>query len=189
MRITVTGSRCPTRRRTCRVSACCSEWTPIRPVRLVRAGPARELPGPEPVGDVGPLVVACGTLSYLVPQEFGLRTGTLWLELIDDDRGDRLRLTSLGGDFCWSATRYAPQALFAAGNASDLREDGRLVVCLDAAHRGSGPGHAGPTSSRSTGSDRDDTSWPTGWNWSPRCRGWRGRRRTPGLIACRIGWR
>lgn len=116
---------------------------------------------------------------YLVPQEFGLRTGTLWLELIDDDRGDRLRLTSLGGDFCWSATRYAPQALFAAGNASDLREDGRLVVCLDAAHRGSGPGHAGPTSSRSTGSDRDDTSWPTGWNWSPRCRGWRGRRRTP----------
>ncbi|MDX3406070.1 glycoside hydrolase family 2 TIM barrel-domain containing protein [Streptomyces sp. ME02-6977A] len=81
---------------------------------------------------------------YLVPQEFGLRTGTLWLELIDDDRGDRLRLTSLGGDFCWSATRYAPQALFAAENASDLREDDRLVVCLDAAHRGVGTGACGP---------------------------------------------
>ncbi|WP_166853019.1 glycoside hydrolase family 2 TIM barrel-domain containing protein [Isoptericola sp. BMS4] len=81
---------------------------------------------------------------YLVPQEFGLRTETDWIELVDDSSGEFLRFSTLEERFSWSATRYSPQALFAAANDSDLAADDRIVLCLDAAHRGLGTGACGP---------------------------------------------
>ncbi|MGB5952103.1 MAG: glycoside hydrolase family 2 TIM barrel-domain containing protein [Ornithinimicrobium sp.] len=81
---------------------------------------------------------------YLVPQEFGLRTETTELELVDSVKADRIRFTTLSGPFSWSATRHTPDALFEAANASDLIDDEHLIVCLDAAHRGLGTGSCGP---------------------------------------------
>ncbi|WP_082101727.1 glycoside hydrolase family 2 TIM barrel-domain containing protein [Demequina rhizosphaerae] len=93
---------------------------------------------------VGTWTSGIESCPYLVPQEFGLRTDTTWLELIDDANGERIRITGLGAPFSWSATRYRAEDLFAAPHSSDLREADRLIVHLDAAHRGVGTGACGP---------------------------------------------
>jgi len=89
-------------------------------------------------------VTGVESCPYLVPQEFGLRTDTSWLELVDPVTQDTVRITSLGEPFAWSATRHSAQELFAASNDSDLVPTRRLVVHLDAAHRGVGTGACGP---------------------------------------------
>ncbi len=81
---------------------------------------------------------------YLVPQEFGLRTDTTWLEIGAPSTGETLRIFSLGAPFAWSATRYPVDDLFAAGNQSDLTRSTQLSVHLDAVHRGVGTGACGP---------------------------------------------
>lgn len=81
---------------------------------------------------------------YLVPQEFGLRTDTTWLELIVPSTGETVRIATVASSFAWSATRHTAQDLFAAANVSDLARADRLIVHLDAAHRGVGTGACGP---------------------------------------------
>lgn len=81
---------------------------------------------------------------YLVPQEFGLRTDCRWLELIDDARGDVVRIEALAPiALHMSAVRHTPAALLAAANECEL-VPGELVVCIDVAHRGLGTASCGP---------------------------------------------
>jgi beta-galactosidase len=81
---------------------------------------------------------------YLVPQEFGLRTDTHWLELSDSTSGDVIRIDALDGSVHWSAIRYTAQQLFEAATTTELVVNPRLVVTLDAAHRGLGTASCGP---------------------------------------------
>ncbi len=93
---------------------------------------------------VGTWTAPIAECPYLVPQEFGLRTDTSWLELIAPSTGETVRITAVTSSFAWSATRYTAQDLFAAANVSDLARSDRLIVHLDAAHRGVGTGACGP---------------------------------------------
>ncbi len=83
------------------------------------------------------------TPPYLVPQEFGLRTNTRWIELIDGD-GRVVRIDVIGTPMHFSATHFTPDDLFAAAHEADLVPRDELVVCLDAAHRGLGTASCGP---------------------------------------------
>ncbi len=80
---------------------------------------------------------------YLVPQEFGLRTDTSWIELIDGE-GRTVRIDAIGAPMHFSATHFTPGDLFAAAHEADLVPRDELVVCLDAAHRGLGTASCGP---------------------------------------------
>ena len=81
---------------------------------------------------------------YLVPQEFGLRTDCRWIEFVDPETGDELRIETLGAPFHASATHHTAEALFAAADATTLERSPGLVVHLDAAHRGLGTASCGP---------------------------------------------
>jgi beta-galactosidase len=82
---------------------------------------------------------------YLVPQEFGLRTDTRWLECADPITGDVLRVDVLEPvALHMSATNYRAEDLYACGNEADLWPRDELVVHLDVAHRGLGTASCGP---------------------------------------------
>ena len=82
---------------------------------------------------------------YLVPQEFGLRCDTRWLECIDPDSGQTVRVDVIEPvSLHVSATNYRAEDLFAAANEADLRPRDELVVHLDVAHRGLGTASCGP---------------------------------------------
>ncbi len=82
---------------------------------------------------------------YLVPQEFGLRTGCRWFEALDSGRGTTLRIDVLEPQAMHiSATHHTAADLFEAETAIDLRRRDGLVVCLDVAHRGLGTASCGP---------------------------------------------
>ena len=84
-------------------------------------------------------------LPYLVPQEFGLRTGCRWLEIIDPARGEAVRVDVLQPHAMhFSATRHRAADLFDGPNQFEVRRREGLVVCLDAAHRGLGTASCGP---------------------------------------------
>jgi beta-galactosidase len=81
---------------------------------------------------------------YLVPQEFGLRTDTRWLECIDP-HGQRVRVDVLVPQRLHvSATHFTAEDLFAAANVADLVPRDELIVHLDVAHRGLGTASCGP---------------------------------------------
>jgi beta-galactosidase len=82
---------------------------------------------------------------YLVPQEFGLRTDTRWLECVDPVTGDVLRVDVLQPIALHvSATNYRAEDLYVCGNEADLWPRNELVVHLDVAHRGLGTASCGP---------------------------------------------
>ncbi|MGD9703061.1 MAG: glycoside hydrolase family 2 TIM barrel-domain containing protein [Acidimicrobiia bacterium] len=82
-------------------------------------------------------------LPYLVPQEFGLRTGCRWFELAGDD--GTLRFTaSRPARFSWSATHHTVAQLYAAASPTDLERSADLSVHIDVAHRGLGTASCGP---------------------------------------------
>ncbi|MDO8362888.1 MAG: glycoside hydrolase family 2 TIM barrel-domain containing protein [Actinomycetota bacterium] len=81
---------------------------------------------------------------YLVPQEFGLRTGVRWLECADPAAGQTVRIEALGSPLHISATHHRAEDLFAAANEADLVARDELVVHLDVAHRGLGTASCGP---------------------------------------------
>ena len=83
-------------------------------------------------------------LPYLVPQEFGLRTNTTRVELIDPRSGDVMRIETEGQPFHFPATWHGAADLFAARDVTELRRRDALVVHLDAAHRGLGTASCGP---------------------------------------------
>ncbi|MEY4176355.1 MAG: hypothetical protein RI900_3520, partial [Actinomycetota bacterium] len=84
-------------------------------------------------------------MPYLVPQEFGLRTDCRWVELIDPDHGQVLRIDVLQPrSMHFSATRHTAEQLYAASTATELETSPNLVVHLDVAHRGLGTASCGP---------------------------------------------
>ena len=84
-------------------------------------------------------------LPYLVPQEFGLRTGCRWFEVVDPVRREAVRIDALHPRVMhFSAVHHRASDLFEATTRSDLRRREGLVVCLDAAHRGLGTASCGP---------------------------------------------
>ena len=85
------------------------------------------------------------TPPYLVPQEFGLRTDTRWLECIDSLSGDMVRVDVIEPVALHvSATNFHSEDLFVAANQADLWPRDELVVHLDVAHRGLGTASCGP---------------------------------------------
>jgi beta-galactosidase len=113
-------------------------------IRWFGRGPHENYPDRNRSAMLGVWSATVDELPYLVPQEFGLRTDTSWLELVDDATGDQVRIDMLDGPMHWSAIRYQASALFNAATASDLDPDARLVVSLDVAHRGIGTASCGP---------------------------------------------
>ncbi len=89
-------------------------------------------------------------LPYVMPQEFGLRTDSRWIECIDPRRGEVLRIDVLQpsarhlATLHWSATHHTADDLWPAAHAADLTPRKELVVHLDAAHRGLGTASCGP---------------------------------------------
>ena len=84
-------------------------------------------------------------LPYLVPQEFGLRTGCRWFEIIDPEGGKAVRIDALQpSTLSFSAIHHRAADLFEARTQSEVRRREGLVVCLDAAHRGLGTASCGP---------------------------------------------
>ena len=89
-------------------------------------------------------------LPYVLPQEFGLRTDTRWLELRDPGRGDVVRIDVLRPtsahlpSFHFSATHHTAEDMWASTHAADLQPRRQLVLHLDAAHRGVGTASCGP---------------------------------------------
>jgi beta-galactosidase len=84
-------------------------------------------------------------LPYLVPQEFGLRTDTRWLECLDPDAGEVLRVDVLRpATLHVSATNHTAEDLYAAANVVDLEPLEDLIISLDVAHRGLGTASCGP---------------------------------------------
>ncbi len=82
---------------------------------------------------------------YLVPQEFGLRTETRWLELKSTKLNRIVRVEILQPSFLhFSATNYSANDLFGAENQVDLSPRNELIVHLDVAHRGLGTASCGP---------------------------------------------
>ena len=82
---------------------------------------------------------------YLVPQEFGLRTETRWLELKSTKLKRTVRVEILQPSFLhFSATNYSANDLFGAENQVDLSPRNELIVHLDVAHRGLGTASCGP---------------------------------------------
>jgi beta-galactosidase len=82
---------------------------------------------------------------HVVPQEFGLRTGCRWFELVDHSTGEVLRIDAIEPlALHVSATHHLPGDLFAAATATALRRRDEVVVCVDVAHRGLGTASCGP---------------------------------------------
>ena len=82
---------------------------------------------------------------YLIPQEFGLRTDTRWLELKSSSSKQIVRIEVLQpSSMHFSATNYSAHDLFVAENQCDLKPRQELFVHLDVAHRGLGTASCGP---------------------------------------------
>ncbi len=81
---------------------------------------------------------------YLVPQEFGLRTGCRWFELIDSSSGETFRIDPLDCVVHVSATHHFPADLYRAATATELVRRDDVIVCVDIAHRGLGTASCGP---------------------------------------------
>lgn len=114
-------------------------------VRWFGRGPHENYPDRNASALVGVWEQPPDRLPYLVPQEYGLRTETRWLELIDPRRGERVRVDAVQPAlFQFSATRVAAETLYAAANQADVQPSDELFVHLDVAHRGLGTASCGP---------------------------------------------
>jgi beta-galactosidase len=84
-------------------------------------------------------------LPYLVPQDFGLRTGCRWFELYSPTTGAALRVTALTPRLVnASAFHHSDDDLFRAADVTELRRRAELTVHIDAATRGLGTASCGP---------------------------------------------
>ena len=113
-------------------------------VRWYGRGPSENYPDRNRGAMLGVWEAAPDELPYLVPQEFGLRTDCRWVELIESSSGRTVRVDALDRPFHVSATRYRADDLYRAASASDVQPSDRLIVHLDAAHRGVGTASCGP---------------------------------------------
>ena len=117
----------------------------FRDSRWFGRGPHENYPDRNASAMLGQWAGAPDLPPYLVPQEFGLRTDTRWLECIDTESGEVLRVDVLEPvSMHVSVTNYRAEDLFAAANEADLWPRNELVVHLDVAHRGLGTASCGP---------------------------------------------
>ncbi|MFZ4776990.1 MAG: glycoside hydrolase family 2 TIM barrel-domain containing protein [Terrimicrobiaceae bacterium] len=80
-------------------------------------------------------------VPYVMPQEHGHHTDTLWVEL--SGPAAKVRVGS-EKPFGFAARHHSDAALFAARHTTDLPEDARTWLYLDHAHRGLGTASCGP---------------------------------------------
>lgn len=117
----------------------------FRRIRWFGRGPHENYPDRQSSAMVGIWEGRPDELPYLVPQEFGLRGEVHWMELIDDRRGDVVRVDALAPRTAWMrAVRYADEDLLAAANQADVGQGPDLFVHIDVAHRGLGTASCGP---------------------------------------------
>lgn len=83
-------------------------------------------------------------LPYLVPQEYGMRTDCRWFEITDSSTGSTVRIEALEAPLHVSAVGFDAGELYAGASAFDLAPPERVVVHVDAAHRGLGTASCGP---------------------------------------------
>ena len=117
----------------------------FRELRWFGRGPHENYPDRRASAILGVWTGTPDVPPYLVPQEFGLRTDTRWLECSDPLTGEVLRVDVLEPTALhMSATNYRAEDLFAVANEADLWPRDELVVHLDVAHRGLGTASCGP---------------------------------------------
>jgi beta-galactosidase len=117
----------------------------FRDVRWFGRGPHENYPDRNASAMLGVWSGVPDVPPYLVPQEFGLRTDTRWLECADPMTGEVLRVDVVQpASMHISATNYRAEDLFACANQADLWPRDELVVHLDAGHRGLGTASCGP---------------------------------------------
>jgi beta-galactosidase len=93
---------------------------------------------------VGSYEAPVDELPYVMPQEFGLRTGVRRWALVDA-RGVGLAIEALAPQtLSVSATHHTAADLAAAVDVVDLRRRDEVVVHVDVAHRGLGTASCGP---------------------------------------------
>lgn len=80
-------------------------------------------------------------VDYVLPQEHGNKTGLRWLELASPEAVVRF---AVDGTCEGSATRFAPEDLFAARHTTDLTPRREVLVNLDVRQRGLGTASCGP---------------------------------------------
>lgn len=80
-------------------------------------------------------------VDYVLPQEHGNKTGLRWLELASAEAVVRF---AIDGSCEGSATRFAPEDLFAARHTTDLVPRREVRVNLDVRQRGLGTASCGP---------------------------------------------
>ncbi len=101
-------------------------------LRWCGRGPHENYPDRRASAMLGVWEAAPDAPPYLVPQEFGLRCDTRWLECIDSKSGQTVRVDVLEPlSLHASATNYKAEDLFAAANEADLRPRDQLIVHLD----------------------------------------------------------
>jgi beta-galactosidase len=80
-------------------------------------------------------------VAYAMPQEHGNKTDLRWMELQSPDAAVRFAIEGLCEG---SASRFAPEDLYAATHTTDLRPRAEVRVNLDVAQRGLGTASCGP---------------------------------------------
>jgi beta-galactosidase len=80
-------------------------------------------------------------VDYVLPQEHGNKTGLRWMELASPETAVRF---AVAGVCEGSATRFAPEDLFAARHTTDLVPRDEVRVNLDVRQRGLGTASCGP---------------------------------------------
>ena len=113
-------------------------------LRWLGNGPHENYPDRNRSAMFGVWDAAPDDCPYLIPQEFGLRTGCEWIELADVDAGRTVRIDAIGAPLHFSATHHTAHDLYRAATATDLVARPELIVHLDAAHRGLGTASCGP---------------------------------------------
>ena len=84
-------------------------------------------------------------LTYLVPQEHGLRMSCRWMEFAGaGGLPAAIRVTAVGQPLHMSALLHTPEDLYAAPEQGLVRDRDRLTVHVDVAHRGLGTASCGP---------------------------------------------
>jgi len=114
-------------------------------MRWYGRGPGENLPDRHRGSMLGLWDGSVDTLPYLVPQEYGLRTGTRWFALTDAASGETLWLRALDpSSLHVSVLEHPTEVLYATANAADLPPSESLWLHIDVAHRGVGTASCGP---------------------------------------------
>jgi beta-galactosidase len=117
----------------------------FRELRWYGRGPHENYPDRNASAMIGEWTGVPDLPPYLVPQEFGLRTDTRWMECTDPQMGERVRVDVVRPlSLHVSATNYRAEDLYVCANEADLWPRDELVVHLDVAHRGLGTASCGP---------------------------------------------